>query len=1447
MMARISAGIWVLFVVIFASAAGIVTAGFGTPAGRYAISRFGISLLNDVVDGTVVIDSVKGTLVEGLEAHGVVVRGYDGTMLARLPRVELQYRLRDLLRARFSLGRVLLDSPQVELQKSPRGRFNFEEVLRLGERSPSAAAPPLVAFRDVEIRNGSVVIRTEHMMDADSVPSMVVRTITGLDGKIDYARISSPFATDRGLRFDIDDLQARLSDPELDFRRISGRLDLDGDSVRFALRQLALTETEGRAAGVLSWPDGKILLRMRLDADRLGVNDAKAFADQLPWNMTGSGIVEVESIDAERLRVTLSRLAMAGPGDSVGIRGTLGLFFQKDEPWRLEETALELDHLDLGLLRPMVPELPFDGWLSGEFKAVGPQDSIATDVAFVFWDRSVDGAPRSDISGSGSLGIGAPYGLVFHGFVIDSSDLDFATIQNMVQAIGLQGDLAASGTLRGPWQDFAFDGKLTHTALMGARTAAEGSMRVDSRSDTVGLWVDMRFDSLDFAGIHESYPAAPQSGRFSGDIWLNGFADQVAFRMNLRHPDEQVLVNGDLVLLPGVFGGSNLRVEWLGWNAQGFRASLPPTDIFGSMYGSFSIVGDSLPTADMTVSVDTSFVAGSPIDSVVGDIRFGNTEAEISDLVIGAPGLHAVVQGVLGRGVGEDGRLNLQLEIDSLATVEMLLRNRLPWLDRDSLLYGMNGGTFADVTVTGTVDDYRVQLEAEILEAHSIGGLVEGVSVSAAWDNHEEGDLVLDVRADSVGLGRWAYGDLDFDLSGIKTKFDWFTRARLGRYGSWLARGTATSDSSGWRIPVEFMGLLLPTHRWFLDSGAVVAIDPNGFLFDGATLRSEDGTALVSLSGVIPKESATGELNSTFLNVPLADVWGFAQSPPKAVDGRFSGDLSLSGTGANPVFSSSLSVDAGRYGSVRIPRFEGEVSYADRRLMGEYGVWSSDEQILEISSDLPLNLALTSVDRRLIDGLVKVDAAMDGVDLSFLELMTPAVKGVGGNIDGAVGLEGTWDDPRLTGNLSVADARGFFPGLGVTHRDVNAHLSMGGDTIYVDRVAMTSGDGQAEVSGYVHLEGFTRPILALDINVDRFRTVDIPEVLAFTITGDLALRGPFLGAELTGAGTVTNGDLYFADIVEKDIINLEDTLYASLVDFDVLQEEGLTDPIQIRMLDSLKIRDLALTMGSNVRMLSSEADIVLDGDVLVNKDFGRYRIDGTLNTPRGTYRLPLGRQMAGLIVRDFRVTRGEVQYFGTSDLNARIDITAERNVTPERAASIRIFVNVGGTLHEPTVAFSSDAVPPLPEEELISYLVFNAPSIESFGAQQLLTQDLFGVFSDRISVEAERLIISNLGVPFDYIRARPLSEEGLVPTGVEFAVGIQIWPRAYLSFSPRICPSSSDIPLSRNTGVGVDYRMTRNWHLSVSQEPVNTCSATEAISSTARSQFGFDFFWEKRY
>ncbi|MDH5805630.1 MAG: translocation/assembly module TamB, partial [Gemmatimonadota bacterium] len=225
----------------------------------------------------------------------------------------------------------------------------------------------------------------------------------------------------------------------------------------------------------------------------------------------------------------------------------------------------------------------------------------------------------------------------------------------------------------------------------------------------------------------------------------------------------------------------------------------------------------------------------------------------------------------------------------------------------------------------------------------------------------------------------------------------------------------------------------------------------------------------------------------------------------------------------------------------------------------------------------------------------------------------------------------------------------------------------------------------------------------------------------------------------------------------------------------------------------------------------------------------------------------LGRQMAGLIVRDFRVTRGEVQYFGTPDLNARIDITAERNVTPERAASIRIFVNVGGTLHEPTVAFSSDAVPPLPEEELISYLVFNAPSIESFGAQQLLTQDLFGVFSDRISVEAERLIISNLGVPFDYIRARPLSEEGLVPTGVEFAVGIQIWPRAYLSFSPRICPSSSDIPLSRNTGVGVDYRMTRNWHLSVSQEPVNTCSATEAISSTARSQFGFDFFWEKRY
>ena len=73
-----------------------------------------------------------------------------------------------------------------------------------------------------------------------------------------------------------------------------------------------------------------------------------------------------------------------------------------------------------------------------------------------------------------------------------------------------------------------------------------------------------------------------------------------------------------------------------------------------------------------------------------------------------------------------------------------------------------------------------------------------------------------------------------------------------------------------------------------------------------------------------------------------------------------------------------------------------------------------------------------------------------------------------------------------------------------------------------------------------------------------------------------------------------------------------------------------------------------------------------------------------------------------------------VRFFGDPDLAPTLDITALHTVRETRANSNRqnvlVRVNVGGTVDRPTLALTSGDNPPLPESDLLSYLVTGEPA-----------------------------------------------------------------------------------------------------------------------------------------
>src|SRR5437667_7750587 len=409
---------------------------------------------------------------------------------------------------------------------------------------------------------------------------------------------------------------------------------------------------------------------------------------------------------------------------------------------------------------------------------------------------------------------------------------------------------------------------------------------------------------------------------------------------------------------------------------------------------------------------------------------------------------------------------------------------------------------------------------------------------------------------------------------------------------------------------------------------------------------------------------------------------------------------------------------------------------------------------------------------------------------------------------------------------------------------------LSGDSIAIQTLSARSDRerGRIDVSGVVRLEQLTRPVRDLRIAADQFRALDLKNNVSITASGQLALRGPLFGAALKGRANVTSGVLYFADLVQKRIVNLDELADTSLA--AIIQQQRLGPEFQSVVLGSLRIDDLELEMGSDVWLRSTEANIQLTGSVRLTKQRNLYLVSGTLQAARGTYRLKLG-----LVTREFVVTQGTVKYFGTPDQDAGLDIEARHVVHPvptpaqRNPEDITVVAHITGSLLVPRVTLEAEKRD-LSQTEIISYLLFGKSSLDLAGDQggiadqRALVQSALSVLSGEI----EQTIVSG-GVPVDYVEIRPAGGgQGDPLLGWQFAVGRQLGPKTFLVVNAGFC-EGRQVAVGNTLGVSMQFRISPEWRTEASFEPVLTCGdpATEGIGGTVPRQVGLDLFWEKRY
>jgi autotransporter translocation and assembly factor TamB len=713
------------------------------------------------------------------------------------------------------------------------------------------------------------------------------------------------------------------------------------------------------------------------------------------------------------------------------------------------------------------------------------------------------------------------------------------------------------------------------------------------------------------------------------------------------------------------------------------------------------------------------------------------------------------------------------------------------------------------VNAAGSIDPSRnVELSGRVHSLTAVGRIVDRISLDVAGNTESaaarigallgQNELATSVRLESADEGRL----ITLDSMTVRHASD-----------AWRSRRAAAILAGSGRVHVDSLILDGP-HSRVVVAGGISKTDTSTL-----TLRMES-VPVRALASIISPDTA----------------WSVA--------GVLDASMNVRGPLSNPRGEVEISTDSSFINRERVPDAVAHLVVTSEGT--DLNLVLEDDSSLVATGRLPIRFETEAFgvaleESRAIDLKILVNAA----DVSRLEPLLANIEDPRGEIAADIRLRGTIQQPDVSGSLGLRRGYAYMPSLDVEYSEIELTATLDGARARVDSLLLGTANGWLRAEGAIDLTPLHDPTLDLAVVANDFQAISDESFLTLTATGDIAIGGRLRAPTATGELTAERAVLRFADVIEKDVIDLNNPLYAGVVDTAIIRREGLQPGLMKHMQDSLVLDSLVVTLGSDVWLRSEDANVQLGGEAAISKVGDRYQVLGTFLARRGTYQLALG----PAVTREFQIIGGSVRYFGDPSRDANLDIDASHTVRTFRGDQVEVFANIGGTMAEPKVTLSSSLGPRISDTEIISYLLFGAPSVQVFAGrsgreEQSVFQRSAQQLANFLSGTLERSLTDNLGVPVDYLRINP----GDVNRGfssAELLVGKQIdlfGRPAFLTASPRLCPSRGLISL-KTTGASLETWLAGEWLASASIDPVRTCEINP--TGTTSYSVGADLFWEK--
>ncbi len=1162
-----------------------------------------------------------------------------------------------------------------------------------------------------------------------------------------YARIKYPGTTSQLFRIASGSgIITPFQPPSLDLRDVSGTIEVNSDSVWFRKVQAQLPASRASLSGQYNINTGNT--DIVANAPQVVTDDWLWLVPLLPKGGTGS-IGDVRySLNGFSSDVTLHDLSLAM--EAARLNGRLDFGFDKDDT-RFDDVNVRVDALDTRLVKRLLPdvEIPRSGVLSGTLVASGPITGALIDGNFRFVDREAGPLQVRMRGVAGSVGDA----ILTRNLRMDISPLPATLASEALAPLGGRiGGLVTVSGRTDSWLD-------TRLALVHRVNGMDSRITGTARLNIVGAEprVDARltFAPLSLKAMGRFAPALDLRGDAQGSLTLTGLLSDMAVSAALR-----VESAGGLTVV-GRFGvperGPSFANVLLTADSLDLQR-IVPTAIATQLVGTAQVDarGASIETLDgrMTVDLRASQIDRVRVDTLVMAAQARDGLMTVDTLFVSLGGTSGTGSGTFGLRDGQTGELKVVVSVDSLqrlrpylpgdsaliAPTQAAIRRSILRQRADSVelarrteveraarglapialrivpptaLPGdsLSGAVDLTVTLRGWVKDISGEGALDARDLFVNGNNARRVALRPVWNHLLTDSSTAEIRGDAQGM---SVSGFRVDSVGLAAAYAWRGGALAtgkGQLGidvhlidstAVAFKGVLQLDSTTYAARVDSTSLTLPASQWSTPYPWRASWSAGKFRVDSLALQT-DGDARLQLDAAVDTAGATN-VTLAIRNTQVLDLADLAQTV-SPVDGRVSADLYVDGTAANPKITFLGAVRDVVYDSLPLPEFRARVNYADKQAVAYAEVRRPDQQPnARANATIPVDLALSGTPKRLLDLPFTGDIQLDSLPLDIIPALSAGVTDVKGQSVGRVQVRGTLpDNLTFDGNLRLRDGEAYIVAAELPIRGIAGDMTFRGDTLVIDSLLARSGDGTIRMTGGVGLRRATNPVFDLKMVARNARVLDGSQGRVSALA-DLTLTGAYDAALLEGSVRVREGVYRLRD--ERSVttvLNATDPALLGAVDSTEARERGLIVPPS-KFVSGLKTQVVArIDRDVWVRSKEANVEIYTDGElqVAVNPVTGGVTLDGIVATERGQYEF-LGKR--------FSIVRGSATFLGTSDLNPLLQAAAEIQIRPASQQAFAIRLNIGGTLLRPRLSLESDAQPPIPQTDLISYLAFERGS-----------------------------------------------------------------------------------------------------------------------------------------